>query len=194
MNSLGNFACVSSAWQAHEGELRGYLRHRLSDFDTADELLQEVFLKAMRSGQGFCSLDNPRAWLFQVARNAVVDRFRMERPTEPLPEELADPVPPTGDAIAPVDALADCLTQVLVELAPDDTAILQACDLDGQTQKAFALAHGLSLPAAKARLLRARQRLRERLTTVCRVQFGEDGDVDGHLGRSPGRCADPGCE
>jgi hypothetical protein len=30
------FACVSSAWQAHEGELLGYLRHRLSDADAAD--------------------------------------------------------------------------------------------------------------------------------------------------------------
>ncbi len=190
MTGLGNFACVSSAWQAHEGELRGYLRHRLTDADAADEVLQDVFLKAMRSGQGFCSLDNPRAWLFQVARNAVVDRFRMERPTEPLPEELADSAPPPEDAIAPVDALADCLTRVLGELAPDDTAILQACDLDGQTQKDFAEAHGLSLPATKARLLRARQRLRDRLTTVCRVQFSESGAVDGHLGRRPGGCSD----
>jgi RNA polymerase sigma-70 factor (ECF subfamily) len=194
MTSLGNFACVSTAWQAHEGELRGYLRHRLSDADAADEVLQDVFLKAMRTGQGFCSLDNPRAWLFQVARNAVVDRFRMERPTEPLPEDLADSAPPPEDAMTPVDALADCLTRVLSELAPDDTAILQSCDLQGQTQKDFAVTHGLSLPAAKARLLRARQRLRDRLTTVCRVQFSDGGDVDGHLGRRPESCAGPRCE
>lgn len=192
--ALAPFSCVSAAWQAHEGELRGYLRHRLSDADAADEVLQDVFLKAMRTGQGFCSLDNPRAWLFQVARNAVVDRFRMARPTEPLPKDLADSAPPPEDAIAPVDALADCLTRVLSELAPDDTAILQACDLDGQTQKEFAEAHGLSLSAAKARLLRARQRLRDRLTTVCRVQFSDVGDVDGHLGRSPGPCSGPRCE
>ena len=51
------FACVSLAWQAHEGELRGFLRHRLPDTDAADDLLQDVFLKALRAGQGFCSLD-----------------------------------------------------------------------------------------------------------------------------------------
>jgi RNA polymerase sigma-70 factor (ECF subfamily) len=53
------FVCVSSAWQAHEGELLGYLRHRLSDADAADDVLQDVFLKAMRHGQGFCTLDHP---------------------------------------------------------------------------------------------------------------------------------------
>lgn len=34
----------------------------------------------MRQGQGFCMPDNPRAWLFQAARNAVVDRFRPRTP------------------------------------------------------------------------------------------------------------------
>jgi RNA polymerase sigma-70 factor (ECF subfamily) len=129
-----------------------------------------------------------------VARNAVVDHFRMARPTEPLPEDLADAAPLPEDAVAPVDALADCMTRVLRELAPDDRAILQACDLDGHTQRDFALTHGLSLPAAKARLLRARQRLRDRLTTVCRVQFSAEGTVDGHLGRRPQSCDDGRCK
>lgn len=179
------FACVSSAWRAHEGELRGYLRKRLSDRDAADDVLQDVFVKAMRSGQHFCTLDNPRAWLFQVARNALVDRYRAAHANEPLPDHLAEALPFMPEQTPPVDALADCLTRVLGELSADDAAILNACDLQGQTQKAFAAAHGLSLPATKSRLLRARQRLRDRLTTACRVQFGADGRVDGHQGRSP---------
>lgn len=179
------FACVSLAWQAHEGELRGFLRHRLPDTDAADDLLQDVFLKALRAGQGFCSIGNPRAWLFQVARNALVDRYRAERPTMPLPDDLADTAPLLQAPVAPVDALADCLTRVLGELPDDDARILRACDLQGQTQKQFAAAHGLTLAATKSRLLRARQRLRDRLTTVCRVQFGADGCVDDHQGRRP---------
>ena len=63
----------------------------MSDNDTADDLLQDVFVKAMRQGRGFCALDNPRAWLFQVARNALVDRLRVTHPHEPLTDELADP-------------------------------------------------------------------------------------------------------
>ncbi len=177
------FACVSSAWQACEGELRSYLRHRLSDDHAADDVLQDVFVKAMRQGQDFCTLDNPRAWLFQVARNALVDRARTAHPHEAYTDEMTETAPLDAEALAPVDALADCLSRTLGELAEDDQRILRACDLEGQTQRAFAQEHGLSLPAAKSRLLRARQRLRDRLTRVCQISFEPDGSVCGHAGR-----------
>lgn len=177
------FACVAAAWQAHEGELRGYLRHRLADSDAAADVLQDVFLKAMRQGHGFCTLDNPRAWLFQVARNALVDRARTAHPYVPLTDELAETLPLNPEPMAPVDALADCLSRTLAELSADDAAVLRACDLEGQSQRAFAQAQGLSLPAVKSRLLRARQRLRERMSQVCQVHFEPDGRVASHVPR-----------
>ena len=136
------FSCIATAWQMHEGELRGYLRHRMADPDAADDMLQDVFVKAMRQGQGFCSLDNPRAWLFQVARNALVDRLRMTRPVEPLSEELAAPEP---DRVAPVDELAECLARCMSELTAEDAEIVRSCDLEGQTARAYAQARGLGL-------------------------------------------------
>jgi RNA polymerase sigma-70 factor (ECF subfamily) len=177
------FACVARAWQVHEGELRGYLRRRLADADAAADLLQDVFVKAMRQGQGFCAIDNPRAWLFQVARNALIDRRRMERPTEPLPDDLAETAVLAAEAWAPVDALADCLTRVLGEMPVADATIVRACDLQGQTLRTFAAENALSLPAAKSRLLRARQRLRDRMTAACQVRFEDDGNVGGHVPR-----------
>lgn len=181
--AAGAFACVARAWEAHEAELRGYLRHRVADAEAADDVLQDVFVKAMRQGRAFCTLDNPRAWLFQVARNAVVDRLRVLRKLEPLTDELAESTPLNSEPIAPIAALSGCVARTLSELLPEDAAILRACDLEGQAQRAFAESHGLSLPAAKSRLLRARQRLRDRLTTVCQVTFEPDGSVCGHAGR-----------
>jgi hypothetical protein len=126
---------------------------------------------------------NQRAWLFQVARNALLDRARTAHATEPLPEGPAEPAAPVQETMAPVDALADCLTRSLGELSPDDADILRACDLEGQTVRGFADAHGLGRPATKSRLLRARQRLRDRLTTACQVRFDADGSVAGHVPR-----------
>jgi RNA polymerase sigma-70 factor (ECF subfamily) len=176
---------VSAAWQAHEAELLGYLRHRLADADMADDVLQDVFVKAMRHGQGFCTLQNPRAWLFQVARNTLIDRARASQPHEPLPDGDDGPAAPQDEPPPAVDALATCLERTMAELSADDAAILAACDLAGRTLRAFAEDHGLGLPAAKSRLLRARQRLRDRLTTVCRVRFDPDGTVAGHVPRPP---------
>ncbi len=181
----GDFACVAAAWQAHEGELLGFLRHQLPDGYAAEDLLQDVFVKAMRQGEGFCSLDNPRAWLFQVARNAVIDRARVGKVQVPLDEVGSEIEAPAPETVAPVDALAGCVARVLGELPPDDAAILRACDLEGRTQREFAEQQGLSLPAAKSRLLRARQRLRDQLSTACQVRFDDDGSVSGHVPRRP---------
>jgi RNA polymerase sigma-70 factor (ECF subfamily) len=74
--AAGAFTCVARAWEAHEAELRGHLPHRMAHAEAADDVLQDVFVKAMRQGPALCNLDNPRAWPFHVARNAVVDRLR----------------------------------------------------------------------------------------------------------------------
>jgi RNA polymerase sigma-70 factor (ECF subfamily) len=180
----GAFSCVSSAWQAHEAELRGHLRHRLADTHAVDDLLQEVFVKAMRQGQGFCKLDNPRAWLFRVAHNALIDKLRTTHRADPIEAHAEHLAAAESDPPPPVDALTECLARVLGELSPDDAEILTACDIDGRSQRAYAEDRGLSLPATKSRLLRARQRLRDRMASACRVRFDpQDGRVCGHDGR-----------
>ena len=172
------FDCVMRAWREHEGELRRWLTRQTGDADAADDLLQDVFIKAMRQGQGFCALDNSRAWLFQVARNAVVDAARTRHPGAELDDEL--PAPP-APARAAVDELDRCLARALQTLDEPDRDIVQACDLDEQTVRAYAQARALSLAAAKSRLLRARQRLRDALVTHCAVQFDGQGQVCCHV-------------
>lgn len=70
--------CLLAAWSAHETELRRYLRHRLADPDEADDLLHDLFLKACRQGEAFCAVEQPRAWLFEVARNTFLDHLRRQ--------------------------------------------------------------------------------------------------------------------
>lgn len=173
------FDCVLAAWRDHEAELRGYLLHRLGDADSADDMLQDTFLKSMRQGAAFCVIDNPRAWLFQVARNALIDRSRLAKPLVELPDDLAAP----DEKRHAVDELDACLARNLAEMPVEDRLIIEQCDLQGLRQQDFAQAHGLSLPATKSRLLRARQRLREALTANCQVRFDDSGHVCCHVPR-----------
>ncbi|MBB1075505.1 sigma-70 family RNA polymerase sigma factor [Rhodoferax sp. 4810] len=170
------FDCVLRAWHAHEGELLNFLAHQLHDRALAEDLLQEVFLKSMRAGQGFCTLDNPRAWLYRVAKTTLVDHARSSKPFVELPDNLVAP----SDERPAVDELDGCLLRNLAHLSDDDRAIVQACDLQGQTVRDFAQANALGLPAAKSRLLRARQRLRQHLVANCQVQFDASGQVCCH--------------
>ena len=170
----GAFGCVLRAWLAHEAELLGFLRHHLGDPHRAEDLLQEIFVKVMRQGQGFCEVEQPRAWLFQVARNSLIDDVRRQRSSVPLDEKLEAPAPDEG---SPVDALADCIERSLPQLDSADQDVLRRCDLDGWRQKDYADRNGLTLSATKARLRRARARLRALLIERCGVRFDDRGAV-----------------
>jgi RNA polymerase sigma-70 factor (ECF subfamily) len=176
------YNCVLTAWNAHEEQLRAYLVRRMRDPYAADDLLQEVFLKSLRPGKGFCDLGNPRAWLFEVARNALLDLARAIKNIVELPDDLAAP---DESERAPVEDLAAFLQRSLAELAPTDCEVLVQCDLKGVRQAVYAKAHDLSLAATRSRLLRARQRLRESLSCDCQVRFDEMGRVCCHVQRDP---------
>lgn len=165
--------CLTTAWSAHEAELHNWARRHLRNAAEADDLMQDLFLKALRQGERFCSVNNARAWLFEVARNTLADRLRVARDTVELPEDLPAPLEDTDT----VDSLTACLPRVLSELSDEDRNVITQCDLRGVPQADFATARGLSLSAAKSRLQRARLRLKARMTQVCQVQLDDAGHV-----------------
>ncbi|WP_295409146.1 RNA polymerase sigma factor SigZ [uncultured Thiocystis sp.] len=175
-------ACLLAAWSTHEAELRGYLRHRLNDPQDAEDLLHDAFLKVLQQGRRFCAVANPRAWLFQVTRNTLTDRFRAHRTHLTLPDDL----PASASATpAPVDDLHQCLPRVLAELSETDRFALTLCDIEGQSQQVLADRLGISLPGAKSRVQRARARLQQRLVEACQVRFDEEGRVCCFTPRGP---------
>ena len=171
------FDCVLQAWREHEAELRHFLTGRASSPEAAEDLLQDVFLKAMAEGYDFCELTNARAWLFRVARNRLIDTQRTARTTVDLAKvDPGEPQAPDN----PITELQSCIARNLPLLAREDREIIEACDLEGVPQKAYAGKQGLTLPATKARIQRARQRLREKLIEHCRVILDEQGRVCCH--------------
>jgi RNA polymerase sigma-70 factor (ECF subfamily) len=170
-----------TAWHENEAELRGWLRHRLGNPVDAEDVLQDLFVKAMRQGERFCAIENARAWLFAVARNAVADRLRVRREMIELPAGL---VAETAE-VATVDSLVACLPRVLSELSPEDREAITLCDLEGLSQDEYARRKGLSLPGAKSRIQRARKRLREQISRSCQVRLDATGQVSDFVPRPP---------
>ena len=135
----------------------------------------------MRQGERFCAITNARAWLYEVARNALADRLRLARNSVELPEDLsADTEGP-----AAVDSLAACLPRVLSELIPEDREAITLCELERLPQEEYARRKGLSLSGAKSRVQRARKRLRDQLTQACQVRLDEAGQVSDFVPRAP---------
>ena len=166
-------SCLEKAWKRYAGELKGYFLNRLNHGDV-EELLQDVFIKALKQSEGFCEIANPRAWLFLVAKNAMADRLRKTHLHDALDEDIPAPEPEPKSTL---DDLALCLPRVLSELSEADRLAISLCDIEGKPQQELADRLGVSLSGAKSRIQRARQRLRAAMEQKCQVRFDEDGAV-----------------
>jgi len=76
------------------------------NFHDAEDIAQEVFLRAHARLDTLRDRSSARAWLIQIARRMCVDHYRRRRPAEPLSYNLAAPSPSPGE---PVKRLHACL-------------------------------------------------------------------------------------
>lgn len=100
-------AAFRSVVQEHEGAVHAYLRRRTGDAARAEDLTQEVFLRAWRHAEQFDARRGAaRAWLFSIARNLVVDTFRADaaRPRAVYDESLLEALPAPDEVDAAVAA------------------------------------------------------------------------------------------
>ena len=165
--------CLMNAWHENETVLKNWLIKQTGNHDQAQDLLQDVFIKAMQHKTVFCTIDNAKSWLFKVAKNSLIDSYRKSK-GEVL--TLVDDVEDKGDEqdVTPVSDLEQCLTRVILELDDDDKEIIELCDICGMHQADYADQKNISLTATKSRIQRARKKLRQQMILSCNVQFDQD--------------------
>ncbi|MEZ9630019.1 RNA polymerase subunit sigma-70 [Vibrio breoganii] len=162
--------CLMKAWGETEHQLYGWLIKQTQSQQETEDIMQEVFLKAMKNSERFCTLEDGKSWLFRVTKNHFIDRLRKEIDREDIAEYVApSEIPPV------MTQLQTCLPRLLPKLADSERDIIEQCDLFGLTQVEYAKRNNLSLPATKARLRRARKELKHKLIVECKVEQDDSG-------------------
>lgn len=178
-------------WEQFGPPLRGFLARRVPPGVDADDLVQEVFLRVIRSLGSLRSTGRPEAWLFQIARNALRDSLRVRLRRDGRTDALEVDVPAEPDAAADRAAeaeLAPCLTGMVGRLAEPYRTAITLTSLQGVTQADAARQAGISISGMKSRVQRGRDQLRQMLVTCCAIAVDVRGGVsDFHL-REPGAC------
>jgi RNA polymerase sigma-70 factor, ECF subfamily len=173
--------------------LHAFISRRVSDPDIADDLTQEVLLKALRSGDAAGSIDDVAAWLYRIARNTLVDHYRHlgrhPRPGELPPELIAPDLDDEMDADSARTQIAKCLRPMVDGLDPIYRDALTLTDLGDLSQAEAARRAGISGSAMKSRVQRARAQLREALLACCAMQTDVTGRVRDFEPRSGCSCS-----
>ena len=71
---------ISDTVRRESNRLRNFIRTRLPNEDDVEDLLQDVFSELVEAQSQLEPIREVGAWLFRVARNRIIDRFRKQRP------------------------------------------------------------------------------------------------------------------
>jgi RNA polymerase sigma-70 factor, ECF subfamily len=147
--------------------------------EDAEDVMQEAFLKAYEHLSGFQGNSRFYTWLVRIAVNQALMKLRKRRPNQVsideevntgedlIPREIEDWGPSPEDRYKQTE-LSDILSEVIADLDPSFRIVFQLRDIEELSTEETAEALGLSVPAVKSRLLRARLKLRQKLNKYFR--------------------------
>jgi RNA polymerase sigma-70 factor, ECF subfamily len=160
------------AWfRAHGDRVLAYLLHR-TDRQTAEDVLQEVFVTAFRKATEVP--DPPIGWLLGTARRLLANATRGEKRRDRLALRIADQAHPAETDAAGDDAAGDVVAGALAQLSAPDREVLTLSAWYELSADEAARALGCSRSAYTVRLHRARHRLADRLRAAGYVPNGAD--------------------
>jgi len=153
-----------------------FVRARVADRDTALDVLQDAFVKALGKIDGLRDEDRVVAWFYRILRTTITDLHR-HRAVEGRVLRREASVDDLEVAAEPDEGVArDCLRLLLGNLKPEQADIIEQVDLGGESPADYAQRHNITDAAFRVRRHRARQALRETIDAVCRCLIDRDAD------------------
>jgi RNA polymerase sigma factor (sigma-70 family) len=154
-----------------------FIRRRVKDQGDAEDILQDVFYELTEAYRLMKPVEQAGAWLYRVARNRIVDRFRKKKPEAfgdltasgedaPQFEDLL-PSPDAGpDAAYARGVLLEELDAALEELPEEQREVFVGHEMEGRSFKELAGEKGVSVNTLLSRKRYAVLHLRRRLHAI----------------------------
>ncbi|MEJ3657318.1 RNA polymerase subunit sigma-70 [Actinomycetes bacterium KLBMP 9759] len=164
--------------ERHRRELQVHCYRMLANYEDAEDVTQETYLRAWKKRESFKGHAALRTWLYRIATNACLDFLEKRNDRTPVPSGLSDPgaeVPylqPYPDRLLPEDPQESAVARETIELAfivavqhlpPRQRAVLVLRDVLGWPAAKAADALGLSVASVTSALQRARVTMRAQL-------------------------------
>lgn len=165
-------------WRTYHANLLTFIRRRVNDKVAAEDILQDVFVRIHSRIETLENSSKLESWLYQITRNAIIDFYRARRPTETLPEWLAQPQ--AGREEVNRRELSSCLAPMIQQLPEKYRHAIQLSAIEGKTEKEIAEQEDISLSGAKSRVQRGRALLKSMLFDCCRFEINAMNQIVDH--------------
>lgn len=162
--------------------LLSFIRNRVSSLEEAEDILQDVFYQFIAGFETIESLDKITSWLFSVARNKIIDRYRRDsvrpqRAALTLPAVSGDEAPLTLQEILPDlgntpedtflrEAIWEAIMEALDELPHEQREIFILNEMEERGFREIAEEKGVSINTLLSRKRYAILALRKKLQSL----------------------------
>ena len=162
----GEHAAFDDLYRRYFTRLRSYCQRRVGDRNTAEEIAQEAFVKALQALPRFAGERRFYPWVTVIANRLCVDHHRRLGRVRPVEE--VDPGSVDGDHGAHLAFLADVdnLDRALQRLGPRHLEVLELRERQGMTYQQIADHLEVPQSTVEALLFRARKALRREFFAV----------------------------
>jgi len=184
----GDVSAYDTLVRKYERQVFRIAQHITQNREDAEDVVQDAFLKAYEKLDQFQGNAKFYTWLVRIAVNESLMRLRKRRTgkmvsidedleTEEgsVPRDLADWAPDPEQNYSQAE-LAEILRKTIQGLPQGFRVVFALRDVEGLSTEETAETLGLSVPAVKSRLLRARLQLRERLTRYFKRKAAPSGN------------------
>jgi RNA polymerase sigma-70 factor (ECF subfamily) len=170
----GDISAFETLVSRYERKIFRLAQNITQNREDAEDVMQEAFLKAYEHLSGFQGNSRFYTWLVRIAVNQALMKLRKRRPNQVsidedvktgddlIPREIEDWGPSPEDRYKQSE-MAGILNSTIADLDPSFRIVFQLRDIEELSTEETAEALGLSVPAVKSRLLRARLKLRQKL-------------------------------
>jgi RNA polymerase sigma factor (sigma-70 family) len=174
-------AIKQSTFLREKDKLLGFIRSRVSSSEEAEDILQDVFYQFVAGFDGIESLDRITSWLYSVARNKIIDRYRRDavrprradfemtagkRDDESAILTLQDILPDFGntpEAVLLREAIWDEIMDALDDLPPEQREVFVQNEIEERSFRELSEELGVSINTLLSRKRYAVLALRKRL-------------------------------
>lgn len=160
MSPLDEVDLIGRLYAEHGGATLAFVRRYVADPDRAEDVVQETFLRVWRRLDKLDPDRDPRAYLFAVARNVIVDLWRADtrRPVSLQSDEELARLPSTDDVERALDGLL--VAEALGRLTPQHREVVAHLHYGGRSVADTASLLGIPEGTVKSRSYYAMRALR----------------------------------
>ena len=154
-------------------ELKKFIYRQVRNKQDAEDIVQEVFIKAQLKGNQLKDSEKFTAWMYRVTRNSIIDHYRTKK------KKVEDYFRENEGEEYNVfnDCVIACLRELQKTLPQPYRESLELTEGTNFSQKELAVQLGISYSGAKSRVQRARQMLKDKMTELYKIETDRYGNV-----------------